>query len=123
MANTHTFLFTRNAIITTFGVCNCIVWQLVLVGACGRAGENWTKIAVPYWPGTVRPVGDLFRDVACQCEAAKTVHRNGCLANGEGSVLDNMNNMGLNLPDKGQPILLLQELPPEPKHQVREHHC
>ena len=54
------FYLNEKAITSISGVCNCSVKHIALVGKCERIGENWTKIAGPYWPVIVRTVEKPF---------------------------------------------------------------
>ena len=65
------FYSNEKAIITTSGTCNCTVKHIALVGKCEETGENWTKIAGPYWPGTVRSVEKPFHEFAYQSKSVK----------------------------------------------------
>ena len=69
------FYSNEKAITSISGVCNCSVKHIALVGKCERTGENWTKIAGPYWPGTVRTVGKPFRDYARLRKTDNTVRK------------------------------------------------
>ena len=64
-----TSLYSSNAAISEIsGTCNCGWWvsQIRLVGVCPQAGENWTKIAGPYWHVVVRTVEKTAHDHAYQ---------------------------------------------------------
>ena len=82
------FYANDKAITTISGTCNCTsdIVHIALSGKCERIGENWTKIAGPYWHGTVRTVEKPFHDYARLSKSACNVHKSRCWGNSSNSV-------------------------------------
>ena len=81
------FYSNEKATNTISGICNCTVKHIALVGKRGETNGNWTELAGPYWPGTVKTIEKPFRDFAAQCKTAKTLHGRGCWTNDDKSSL------------------------------------